>query len=470
MYDDERSRVLSAVRRSDFAFESASPSLRGDLLIVRTAVAVDGTRLKFASEALRDHMQTVVIAVISDHRAYWFASARLRAHPIVRGITMALDGKLRALWSAMKSPIFCAGLACDVSYELALCSECDDVHEPSEQSIDTIEDALALVASNGRNIGRVPLSLRNNKVVLIATVLWIGAWHYATESLRNNVSTACAAVLLDGVLLESMTRRVRDRKVVAHAAVCSDACAYEHVTSRLRRNKPLAMLAFQTNGIMLAFAPVEVSLNRALVAVALSTSPEALEYAHQDLLDDDTLIAPLLFCENPGPEVALDFCSRRLYLKYTQDAAVMIRILSKAPVTALKHSPFTIVDDDVLVKKAVSITVNAFQYASDRLRDDDHGLAPFALQKSLLAIDWLSPRLREDEMFAFRALSFWNWECLRLLHIGLRDKPCKLSWLNLDILRTITRAYVGPCCLAHHALKGPARLKALGVLHEHTAF
>tara|TARA_B100001540_G_scaffold311568_1_gene331215 strand:- start:1188 stop:2564 length:1377 start_codon:yes stop_codon:yes gene_type:complete len=427
---------------------NAPDAMKNNQRIVRMAVAMQGTTLEFASLELRNDFKTVFIAIVRNWTAVSYASEELRAHPMIRALVFARRGKLACLKQMFDQDAeLYKALQFDKARKIApydyelMDEDANDELPPglADKSICTRKQALAAVALSGRHIHSVPDALRSRDVVLIATINQNSAFAYSPDKYMNDREFACAAMLLDGDNLEYFSFSVQDTRLVARLAISNNYSSYAYVSERLRGSLRISWLAFKQCGHMLCHAPASVCANRQLVELAVTEAPWALEYADEDLQDDLALVQKVLMVE---AEPALEYCSDRLFRRFTKDDALMRKVISTSPVSGLRNASQRLKNNAHVVTEAVRRKYKAFAHASERLKDNET-VAYEALAQNLRAKVFLSARLAHDEAFGAKVLFHFHWQVIRVVLLGTAVSSCQLSRITADERSKILSYVVG---------------------------
>lgn len=436
-HDDEVVATMQAVFRNPLDLMDAPDAMKNNRRIVRMAVAMEGLALEYASPELRNDVKTVFIAILRNWRAVSYASNELREHPMVRALVFACRGRLDCLKTMFdRDAELPKALRFDRARKIAPYDyEMDDEGADDElppvlanKAVRSKKHALAAVALSGRHIHSVPDSLLSREVVLIATVNQNSAFAYAPDKYMHDRTFACAVMLLDGDFLEYFSFAVQNTRLVAKLAISNNYSSYMHVSERLRASLRISRLALTQCGHMLGSAPDSVCANRQLVDIAVTDAPWAFEYADEALQDDFALVLKVLMAD---AEPALEYCSDRLYQKFTEDDMLMSQVILRSPVSGLRNASERLKDDVDTVFSAVRRSYRAYAHASERLRDDE-AIAYAALAQDIKAKTFLSARLAHDESFGAKILFHVHWQTIRVVMLASTQISCPFSWLTAD--------------------------------------
>jgi hypothetical protein len=255
----------------------------------------------------------------------------------------------------------------------------------------------------------------------------------ASELLAIPRQRALEAVRVMPGLLANADEQARDDRELALAALPRSATVFEHLSERLRDDEDVVMAAANgwqwdespTPFLALEFASERLRHDRDFLDVILRSQPA--EYA---ALDEAEQLDPVILERVFGPP-----CSAWWVLDQAPDAVrrdpKWARMAIKANPFALQHARGDILDDFDLGLRAVSREGHVLQWLSPRLRDDDT-IAKAAIAQGLGLPFTASERLRDDEDFIATAL------------IHASAIATKMGWTRDEVERNIMQRGASP--------------------------
>lgn len=230
---------------------------------------------------------------------------------------------------------------------------------------------------------------RNRAIVLAAVTSAGGVLQYADPRFRQDSEIALAAVTTDGAALRHVDSAYQDRPEYVLPAVKECPFALQWATGRMKRNREVVLAAVQNHGAQLMYADERLKRDRRIVLAAIDNWAKAIEYA------DITLRA--------DREIAMAAVRR----------------------------------DGSLFSHVAAV--------SENLRDD-RDLVIAAVRKYPRALEWASPRLRDDFYVVMQAVtaipytsgSNWVWG-YETSGAALQHASDRLR-ANVDIVRAAVRA------------------------------
>jgi len=326
----------------------AAHDVRGNPDVVKAAVHADGLTLQFACTTLRADVDVVRSAVEENGLALAYAATQLQGN---------------------------------------------------------VDLVLAAVRQNGMALRYATEDVRGVFVVVVAAVFNDGmALAYATPAMRSDPAIVRVAVSSCGAALQFGLGAVRGTQDIVHTAVTRTPRALAFALSPAWSDKDIVLVAVRGDGHAIYDAPAQLRRDRDVVLEALGHWPKS----RMSLCD-----IPVVLQTDPGVLAEVVFWSPMLLEACSEVALDTKRIVLAAygTVASLTAAPcFARVserlrDDSDVVWAACKCDVNAYTYASPRMRRD------LALARAVVAmrgalIEYVDPSLHTDPEVLVNAV--WN--------------------------------------------------------------
>ncbi len=249
---NDRSIMLSLIKRNESLFRYTSEALRNDREIVLAAVQKNGYNLKYASETLRNDREIVLAAIQRNGLALQYASETLRND---REIVLAAVQK--------------HGLALEYA---------------SETLRNDREIVLAAVQKHGSALEYVSETLRNYREIVLAAIQENGlALQYASAALQSDREIVLAAIQENGLALQYASAALQSDREIVLTAVQQNGEALRYASAALQSDREIVLAAVQKNGLALQHASEALRNDPKIVFAAIQQNGLALQYASQSV-------------------------------------------------------------------------------------------------------------------------------------------------------------------------------------------
>lgn len=264
--------VLSAVDQDPHALQYATEGLRGDKALVLEAVRRHGETLQHASEALKSDREVVAEALKENHFSLRHASPDLRTDVELIAESMARNGHTLE------------------------CSSRDFAAPPPSvrKATNHLEPARwrTKVARDWGRLKLAPPDVRGDKQILLQAIQdsWGAALQFASEELQDDRGVVIDAVRWSGVTLEYASEALRNDTEVVAEAVAQSWKALRFASEELRGDQDIALVALAQSTDALELVSNALRADRDFVLRAVSRDGHALRHAATQLREDREIV------------------------------------------------------------------------------------------------------------------------------------------------------------------------------------
>lgn len=277
----------------------------------------------------------------------------------------------------------------------------------------------------------------NHRVLLAMCLLCTGMNSHAGEcsgvtarAAQNNAgghesggmdATPKTSVRYTPVMLRDADESCKKNKTLFLEAVGQNGKLLEYADASLKRDRDVVLTAVRQYGYALKYADETLKNDRTIVLEAVKSSGYALHFANPGLRGDKEIVMAAVRQDGRALEAAL--------IRDRDIVLVAVKQLGRA----LKFAPPAMQDDEEVVGAAVMSrdTIQAFQYASPRLKRDAEFILKM-LSKNSLMLQYVDVSLKNDKDFMSKALAI-NIDSSRYGGESIKkDKEIGLYAINHD--------------------------------------